>query len=662
MAENRPLSGPPPAGGPGAGGPPAGGPPPAGRPGGGPAPAGGPGGGPPPPPQLPPVAGGYNATVLRVNLTDKKISIEQLSYDFCRKYIGGAGFVAYYLWKEVKPGCDPLGPDNKLVFANGPASGYTLPGAARYCVGCKSPLGNSIAKAESGGFWMAELKRAGYDVIIVEGKSPKPVYLWVKDGHAEIRDAGKVWGTEVKETQEAIRKELGDEKVQLAMIGQGGENMVRYACIMTGCHDAAGRGGMGAVMGSKNLKAIAVKGSYLPRVMDEAKITELRKAMSGPHPMSDGGTGGPGIAMMEQSGNLPVNNFRDGLFPQIKDITTGPMKETGILKKMEGCFACPVRCKKVVEFTEPYVHDGEYGGPEYETIASLGSDVGLNDLRALCKANERCNAYSLDTISAGSTIAFAMECYEKGLITKKDTDGLELTWGNAEAVIKAVELIAKREGFGDLMAEGTARMAKKIGKGSEEFAMHTKGLEPGMHEPRLNKALAIGYLVNPHGADHCSSFGGGTSPMGLDALHALGIFRATEDNYSPYRMSIYKMTHSLGMIKDCMLMCSYVPCSTDRQVEILKAITGWNTGPVELMRAGQRILTIMRLFNIDQGFTDADDILPERWYQPKANGALSKTARTKQEMDDARKYYYYYMGWDEKGVPRPETLAELQID
>ena len=244
-----------------------------------------------------------------------KITTEQLSYDFCRKYIGGAGFVAYFLWKEVKPGCDPLGPDNKLVFALGPTSGYTIPGAARYCVGCKSPLLGSIAKAESGGYWMAELKRAGYDVIIIEGKSPKPVYLWVKDGHAEIRDAGSLWGQEVKATQEAIRKELGDDRVQLALIGQGGENLVRYACIMTGCHDAAGRGGMGAVMGSKNLKAVAVRGSYLPKVMDEAKITELRKAMSGPNPMSDSGTGSPGIAFMEQNGNLPVRNFREGVFP-----------------------------------------------------------------------------------------------------------------------------------------------------------------------------------------------------------------------------------------------------------------------------------------------------------------------------------------------------------
>jgi aldehyde:ferredoxin oxidoreductase len=653
-------------GGTGTGGIPAGPATPAGRPSGappsgGPAPAGGPGGGPPPPPQLPPIAGGYNATVLRVNLTENKISTEQLSYDFCRKYIGGAGFVAYYLWKEVKPGCDPLGPDNKLVFALGPVTGNTLPGASRYCVGCKSPLQGAIAKAESGGYWMAELKRAGYDVIIIEGKSPKPVYLWVKDGHAEIRDAGNVWGQEVKVTQDTIRKELEDDKIQLAMIGQGGENLVRYACIMTGCHDAAARGGMGAVMGSKNLKAIAVKGSNLPKVMDDVKITELRKAMSAPNPMSATGTGSPGIASMEQSGNLPVRNFREGVFPGIKDLTTGPMKEQGILTRMEGCFACPVRCKKVVEFTEPYVHDGEYGGPEYETMASLGSDIGVNDLRALCKANERCNAYSLDTISVGSTIAFAMECYEKGLITKNDTGGLDLTWGNAEAAIKAIELIARREGFGSLMAEGTARMAQKIGKGSEAFAMHTKGLEPGMHEPRLNKALAIGYLVNPHGADHSASFGGGTSPMGLDAMHSLGIFRAAEDDYSPYRMSIYKMTHCLGIIKDSMLMCSFVPCSTDRQVELLKAVTGWNTGAVELLRAGQRILTVMRLFNIAQGFTAADDILPERYYQPKTNGALSKTARTKQEMDDARKYYYYYMGWDEKGIPRPETLAELQI-
>jgi len=600
------------------------------------------------------VAGGYNGTLLRVNLTSNKITTEKLSYEFCRKYLGGAGFVSYYLWKEIPAGADPLGPDNKLVFALGPVSGIPLPGAARYCVGAKSPLMGAIAKAESGGWWMAELKRAGFDVIIIEGKSDKPVYLFIQDGEVSIKDASNVWGKQTKETEEIIRKELGDDRVQLVMIGPGGEKMVRYACLMTGNYDAAGRGGLGAVMGSKNLKAIAARGHNLPKIENEEKLSEIRKAMSNPSPMSQTGTGGPGIAGMEASGNLPVRNFRDGLFPGVNDIHAGVMKEQGILTGMEGCYACHVRCKKVVQFAA-------YGGPEYETMASLGSDCGVNDVRAICKGNEICNANSLDTISAGSTIAFAMECYEKGLITNEDTGGLELKFGNADAMIKALEMITKREGIGDLMAEGTARMAQKIGKGSEEFAMHTKGLEPGMHEPRLQTGLGIGYMINSNGADHGGSFGGGTSPMGIEALHPFGILAPVPDDLSPLRMSVYKLTYCMSRIGDCMVQCNYVPSNWERQVELLNAVCGWKTSPMELLKIGERVVTLMRLFNNKHGFTAADDEWPERWYQPKTDGALSNKHVDREQMKKAKGYFYYYMGWDSEGVPTPEKLAELGI-
>ena len=645
---------------------PGGGPPPAGPgPGAGPGgPGGGPGGGGPLPPPFPEVAGGYHGKLLRVNLSDRSIKTEQLSYQFCRKYIGGAGFVAYYLWKELKPGIDALGPDNKLVFALGPVTGLVLPGAARYCVGAKSPLMGAIAKSESGGFWMAELKRAGFDAIIVEGKADKPVYLWVQDGQVTIKDAAHLWGKETKETEETIRKELGDEHVQVAVIGPAGENMVRFACIMTGLHDAAGRGGLGAVMGSKNLKAIAARGHKLPPIANEERLKEIRQLMSAPHPMSQFGTGGPEMPSFEASGNLPIRNFREGIFPEVKQITGAVMKDTGIRTGMEGCFACPIRCKKMVKFEEPYHCDEAYGGPEYETLAALGSDCAVGDLKAICKGNERCGAYSLDTISTGSVIAFAMECYEKGLLTKKDTGGLELKWGDADVLLKAIDLIARREGIGNLMAEGTARMAKKIGRGAEDFAMHVKGLEPGMHDPRFNTGLGIGYTINPHGADHCSAIGGGgTSPRGIQDFYPLGILAPlSAEDLGPARIGLYKLTHSLGIIKDCLVMCAFPPANYERQIDILKAVTGWDTGIMELLRISERVWTLMRLFNIREGFTAADDVMPLRYFQPKTNGALANKSVDRAKIDKVRGYYYFFMGWDANGVPRPEKLAELGIE
>ena len=375
------------------------------------------------------VVPGYNGKILRVNLTNNTIVAEDLDEKVCRQYLGGAGFVAYYLWKELKAGVDALGPDNKLIFALGPASGIVMPGASRNCVGAKSPLTGGIAKAEVGGYWMAELKRAGYDAIIIEGKAAKPVYLWVHDGEAEIKDASHLWGKETNETEAAIRTELGDEKIHVAMIGQAGENLVRYACVMEGCHDAAGRGGTGAVMGSKNLKAIAARGHTLPAVFDAEKVKVVRQQVTHPHPISEFGTGGPEMMQGLAFGDLPTMNFREGGFEGAKLINGAVMKESSKRIGMEGCFACPIRCKKVIKLEAPYKIDPVYGGPEYESIAALGSDCGISDLDAILKGNERCNAYSLDSISTGSTIAFAMECYEKGLITKKDTGGLELKWG-----------------------------------------------------------------------------------------------------------------------------------------------------------------------------------------------------------------------------------------
>ena len=610
---------------------------------------------------------GYNGRILRVNLSNKSTTAEAIDELFCRRYIGGAGFITYYLWKELRPGVDALAPDNKLIFALGPISGLQLPGAARHCIGAKSPLTGGIAKAEAGGFWAAELKRAGYDAIIVEGRAETPVYLWIQDGEASIRDANHLWGKETKETEAAIRAELDDERIQMALIGPGGENKVRYACIMQGLYDAAARGGLGAVMGSKNLKAIAVRGHNLPRIADRELLKEIRQeVLAGPpHWLSALGTGGPSLVEEQALGNLPVRNFRDGLFPEAAQIHSGVMKET-MWVGMEGCFACPVRCKKVVQFEEPYHVDAAYGAPEYESIAALGSNCGMGNLKAVVKANERCGAYSLDTISTGGTLAFAMECFEKGLLTTKDTDGIDLRFGNHEAMLKVIDLIARREGIGNLLAEGSARLAQKIGQGSEEFAMQVKGLEAGMHEPRLSPCMGLGFMVNPHGADHVCAlidFFFFSSEGMLQGMHPLGIIDLLPiDDIGPRKVALFRLDQLNKILGDCLATCLFLEYSLDKKVELVKAATGWDTGIPELLRVAERVLTMARLFNIREGFSAADDVLPERFFQPKTDGALADKALDREKFEKAKSFYYTLMGWDAKGVPLPEKVEELYIE
>jgi aldehyde:ferredoxin oxidoreductase len=614
------------------------------------------------------IPGGYNGKILRVNLSNKTAKAETIDALFCRRYIGGAGFIAYYLWKELKPGVEPLSPDNKLIFALGPLSGLQLPGAARHCVGAKSPMTGTIAKAETGGFWAAELKRAGYDAVIIEGRADKPVYLWIQDGEASIKDASHLWGKETKETQDAIRAELGDNRIQVALIGPAGENKVRYACVMHGLHDAAARGGAGAVMGSKNLKAIAVRGHKLPQIADSERVKEIRQQVLAQNPcvwLKECGTGGADIIPQEAMGNLPVRNFRDGLFPEANQIHAGLMMET-MNGKMDGCFACPVRCKKMLQFDEPYRVDAAYGGPEYESLAALGSDCGIVNIKAIVKANERCGAYSLDTISTGSVIAFAMECFEKGLLTTRDTDGIELRFGNDDALLKVIDLIARRQGIGNLLAEGTARMAEKIGRGSKDFAMQVKGLETGMHEPRLSASLGLGFMVNPQGADHCDNLLDMmfmAEPM-IRNLHHLGIFESPPpDEISPRKVANFRLVQLKKIVDDCTAVCLFLEYSLNKQAELIEATTGWETGAVELLRVAERVLTVARLFNIREGFTAADDVLPERFFQPKTDGVLAKKVPfDRKDMEKAKKYYYTLMGWDEKGVPLPEKVEELYIE
>jgi len=331
---------------------------------------------------------------------------------------------------------------------------------------------------------------------------------------------------------------------------------------------------------------------------------------------------------------------------------------------MEGCFACPVRCKKVVQFNEPYHVDPAYGGPEYETLAALGSNCGIDNLKAIAKANERCGAYSLDTISAGVTIAFAMECFEKGLLTAKDTDGIELRFGNDEAMLKVIDLIGRRQGIGDRLAEGTARLARQIGRGSEEFAMHVKGLECGLHEPRLKRGLGLGFMVNPCGADHCNNMHDDmlAHENGIKPFHPLGILEPLPVNeISVRKAGLLRLVNFLRIICDSLAVCVFVPYTWELEADVLKAVTGWDTGIAELLRVAERILTTARLFNVREGFTSADDVLPERFFQPETDGILSDTHLDRAEYEKAKKFYYALMTWDTSGVPLPEKVEELEI-
>jgi aldehyde:ferredoxin oxidoreductase len=616
----------------------------------------------------------YHDKILRVNLTDGTIGVEEPGAVYWRRYMGGWNVIADVLLKEVPPGADPLGPDNKLIFAPGVLTGLPITGASRSAIGAKSPNTGGFGASETGGIWPAQFKQAGFDALIVEGVAEKPVYLWIADGECEIRDASHLWGKGTKETQNTIRQELGEERAEVAMIGPGGENLVRYACVMNGLKDAAGRTGMGAVMGSKKLKAVAVRGTTRVASADPDAIRELaRRAAQEVRDKtraawaSEAGTGGTELEGGILSGNMPVRNFRDGEFPEISGLEY-VMEKIGV--KMEGCWACAVRCKKVVQAEEPYQVDPDYGGPEYETIGSLGSTCGVSDIVAVSRANVLCNDNSLDTIGTGVTIAFAMECFENGLLTLEDTEGIDLCFGNGDAMVQMVEKITKREGLGDVLAEGLLPAAAKIGQGAEVYAVHAKGQAQPMHEPRLKRGLAIGYAISPTGADHCHSLhdiglafpdDDGFIPNGL--LRGMGALEPLElESLGPekVRASIY---HTMAMtLPNCLALCFFTDWSLQDMSDMVQAATGWDVSDYELLRVGERAMTLARTFNMREGFTVEDDQLCPRSYSPTQGGALAEGGIDLEELREAMHTYYGMMGWDrETGVPTVDKLHELDV-
>jgi len=616
------------------------------------------------------MAYGYNGKILRVNLSHRTVSVEEPEDNFYRRYFGGRGFISYYLIKELKAGVDPLGPENKLVFASGVVTGVPVGGCGRNSVGGKSPLTGAYGDAEVGGYWGAELKQAGYDAIIVDGRAESPVYLWIKDGEVEIRDASHLWGKTTAETQEIIRSDVGEPLARTAIIGQAGEKLVRYACILNDVTHAAGRTGMGAVMGSKNLKAIAVRGHNRLTLASPDAVATLAKWLRDVVGIVMGGFQAQGTAVglraLNKEGGLPTRNFQQGVFEDADKISGRAMKES-ILVGRGSCYACPVRCKREVSVSEPYQVDSVYGGPEYETLASFGSSCGIDDLAAIAKANELCNAHGLDTISAGAVVAFAMECFERGILSERDTGGLKLNFGNASAMVQVVDMIARREGIGDILAEGVARAASRIGKGAEEFALHVKGQEIPMHEPRYKQGLGLGYAISPKGADHTMSLHdsmyASEGPL-LESTRALGILEPLAlDDLSPakVRMVVY---HSCWQhLLDCLVMCNFMPFNYRQVEELVCGVTGWNSTVYELMKVGERCLAITRAFNIREGLGRKDDLLPQRFFTPLPSGPLQGVGIDKDKFEQAKETFYSMLGWDKiDGVPGLGKLQELGIE
>jgi aldehyde:ferredoxin oxidoreductase len=612
--------------------------------------------------------GGYTGRILRINLTDQTAKEEKLPLETARDFIGGAGFGIKYLFDEVPAGADPLGPDNKLIFAPGPFSGTTVPCASRMTITSKSPLTGAVGMALTGGYFPVELKFAGYDALIVEGKAKKPTYVWIKDGKATFRSAEKLWGMKTTDTQQIIKNQLNDQNVRIACIGPAGENLSRIACIINEFR-AAGRKGLGAVMGSKNLKAIAIRGKEKVAVADKVELkaatkefTEAMRESPVLYPQFSK-TGTPMV--VDATGAI-------GIFPTKNFMATGeyvPVDKIGVEVQMtrnvgsEHCYGCPVGCSQLNR-----ARNGAYAGivsegPEYETYYSFGGINGVDNIDAIIAADRLADELGLDTISSGVAIAFAMELYEKGILSKEMTNGLELNFGNHEAMLTLLKMIAFREGIGDILADGTRAAAERIGKGAGKYAMHVKGLELPGYDVRGAKAHGLNYATAYTGADHNRGYAfqeifGIPIPYEVDRFASKGKGKLTKWNQDVRTATC-----------DCPTMCAFLldmavaGFATRNTANLLKAVTGLQYTPEEVERAGERINNLARAFNVREGFTRADDTLPERLMtEPLKEGPSKGQLISREDLNLMLDEYYTERGWDrETGAPTKEKLTELGL-
>jgi aldehyde:ferredoxin oxidoreductase len=634
---------------------------------------------------------GYAGKILRVDLSTRELSVDAPSEEFYRTYMGGSALNLYYLLKEMDATVDPLAPENILAFSVGTLTGARVSGQSRLTITAKSPLTGAIGDSQSGGFFPAKLKFAGFDAIIVKGRAAAPLYLYIDEGKAELRDAAHLWGKTTEAVEEVIKEELDDqENLEILQIGPAGEVGVRYANVLSMCCRANGRTGMGAVMGSKNFKAIVVRGFEEPEIADRTLLKEVIRtgAELFKNPANSGfGKYGTAITVGINNGigGLPTNNWQSGSFDDYEAIDGPTLYDEALMGAADGrqesqgrdtCFSCIVRCKRVVDIKDgPYQVDPVFGGPEYETLSTLGSYCGVANLGAVCKANELCNKYGLDTISCGATISWAMETFEAGQLTPEQTGGLEIRFGDGDMVVTLVEKIAAREGFGDLLAEGSARAAEKLGVG-KEFLITSKKQEAPAHMPQVKRGLALLYAMNPFGADHMGcdhdySYTEQAYPTFRERLSYLGLTNPLHAySLQPAKVEWVRRTQYLFSFMDSANLCqlcwgaSWTLYGPQDMVKLVKAVTGWDVSIDELLEVGERRLVMMRLFNQRAGFDAGDDSLPDKFFtKPLKGGVSDQVAVDKGEFDDAMVEYYRQSGWDERsGHPTSETIARLGID
>lgn len=597
--------------------------------------------------------GGYVGKVLRVDLTRGVIKEEPINEQWAKEFIGARGYATKIMYEEVPATTDPLSSSNKLIFATGPLTGTSSPTGGRYDVVTLGPLTGRIAASNSGGFFGPELKFAGFDFVIIEGKAEHPVYLWINNGKAEIRDAKHLWGKDVFEATDTIVKELGDEHIKVACIGQAGENLVRFAAVMNDKYRAAGRSGVGAVMGSKNLKAIAVRGNNRVKIANPDMFKEtLKNAIEVIKANAVTGQGLPTYGTMvlnniiNTHGLYPTNNFQFGQFSKVENVSGEKLKETYLIKNTP-CYACPIGCGRVVK-----TPDGEYGeGPEYETSWAFSADCGVDDLIAVIKASNLCNRYGLDSISTGTTIAAAMELYEKGYIKKEELQGgPEIGFGNSEAITYYTEAIALRKGIGDKLAEGSLRFARAYGH--EEFSMSVKGQELPAYDPRGAQGHGLEYATSNRGGCHVRGYM--ISPEILGIPEKLDPFDTKDKAYW------VKLFQDLTAVIDAEGLClfTHFALGLPHYTDLLNAVTGFNFSQEELLKAGERIYNIERVYNYKTGLP-IEDTLPARLLKEPMPEGPAKGNTVK--LDVMLPEYYEKRGWTESGIPTDAKLKELGL-
>jgi aldehyde:ferredoxin oxidoreductase len=640
---------------------------------------------------------GYTGKILHVDLTSGALDVEEPPEELYRTYMGGSALGLYYLLKNTPAGADPYGPENTLAFMLAGITGAPIAGQSRATVVAKSPLTGGVGDSQAGGFWPAELKFAGFDGIVIRGISPKPVYLWINQGEVELRDAGHLWGKTTDVVDEMLAEELGDKRIQVTQIGPSGEKLVRFSAIMNMATRAHGRTGMGAVMGSKKLKAIAVRGGKKKLPMADAeRVREIMKP-SIANVRNDEDVwdlakyGTLGILESQNAvGGLPTRNYRSGWMGDDRaaaiggerlfdELLRGADDDNQLKAGRETCYSCAVRCKRVVESEwQDKAIDPKLGGPEYETSSVFGSYCDIDDIHAIAYANQLCNQYGVDTIAAGATMAFAIDCFEQGLISLDDTGGIELGWGKAEAMIAMLEKTLTREGFGDLLAEGSARASIRIGNGAEDLAVTTKGTEFPAHMPQVKPSLAVVYAVNPFGADHQSSehdpgytpevaaaspekYGKRMADIGLTDQQPEDVLNEAKIEYALKTQYAYS---ALDTADACQFVFgpAWQLLGMEELAGVISGVQGEEMTVDDLMTLGARRLNMLRAFNAREGITREQDTLPKRLFEPLEGGPSDGKYIDRDQFEAALVTYYEMAGWDPvTGNPTAETLDGLEL-